>query len=57
MKNMRIDIWTVPSNDQQLITSYQKKINQWMTDGTLVKYEIHTTANEVIFNVCRRKSE
>lgn len=57
MKNMRIDIWTVPSNDQQLITSYQKKINNWMTDGTLVKYEIHTTANEVIFNVCRRKSE
>ena len=55
MKNIRVDIITVPSNDQKQLTVVQQKINQWITTGVLKKFQIHTTATDVIFNIARLK--
>jgi hypothetical protein len=55
MENIRIDIITVPSNDQKKLTDVQQKINQWLTTGVLKKFQIHTTATDVIFNIARLK--
>jgi hypothetical protein len=52
---MRVDIFSVLADDQKALTSVQTKLNQWMTAGILVKYEMHTTATHVVFNVCRKK--
>jgi hypothetical protein len=55
MKNFKIKLVTVKSNDQQGLTKVQAQLNQWITTGLLAKYEIHTTGVDVIFNICLRK--
>ena len=52
----KIDIYTILASDQVQLTKVQAKINQWITKGELKKYEIFTTADRVIFNICRKKS-
>jgi len=52
---MKVQIFSVPCTDQTALTAVQQKLNQWMTIGLLKKYEMHTTANHVIFNVCLKK--
>ena len=54
--NYRVLIETVVSTDNKSLTDIQKKINQWITTGLLVKYEIHTAGNNVVFNICLKKS-
>lgn len=54
---MRIDIYTIAVIDKAELTKMQTRLNQWMTAGTLKKYEIHTTSEYVIFNVCRKKED
>ena len=53
--NYRVDIITVPGDNQAELTKVQTKINQWLTAGTLKKYEMHTTATHIIFNIARKK--
>ena len=55
MENYRVDIMSVPCDDQKAITAVQQKINQWITIGLLIKYEMHTTATHIVFNICRKK--
>lgn len=53
--NYRVDIITVSGDNQAELTKVQTKINQWLTTGSLKKYEVHTTATHVIFNIARKK--
>jgi hypothetical protein len=54
---MRVDIFSIAASDSKALTQMQQKLNQWLTAKTLKKYEIHTTGEYVIFNVCRKKEE
>jgi len=56
MKDIRVDIISIPADDQTAITAVQQKINQWLTKNELKKYEIHTTATHVVFNIARNKT-
>ena len=51
----KIKIVTVPSNDSPELRSIQHKLNTWSTTGLLVKYEIHTTGTDVVFNIWLKK--
>tara|TARA_Y100000389_G_C17424790_1_gene498913 strand:+ start:475 stop:648 length:174 start_codon:yes stop_codon:yes gene_type:complete len=53
--NYRVDIITVAGDNQAELTKVQTKINQWITTGLLKKYEMHTTATHIIFNIARKK--
>lgn len=55
MKNLKVIIESIASSDETALKGMQKKINQWMTTGLLVKYELHTCGDNVIFNICVRK--
>tara|TARA_R110000751_G_scaffold129763_1_gene231720 strand:+ start:240 stop:416 length:177 start_codon:yes stop_codon:yes gene_type:complete len=55
MENYRVDIMSVPCDDQKAIIAVQQKINQWITIGLLSKYEMHTTATHIVFNICKKK--
>ena len=54
---MKVQIFTVKADDQAALTAVQQKLNTWLTTDILKKYEIHTTATHVIFNVLMRKGE
>lgn len=54
--NVRIDLIKVSSTDEKELTKVQTKLNQWITTGTLVKYQIHTVGDFILFNVCRYKT-
>jgi len=54
---MKVQIFTVKADDQVALTAMQQKLNTWITVGILKKYEIHTTATQVIFNVLMTKGE
>lgn len=56
-QNYRVDIVSIEATDAKALTEMQSKLNQWITKGELAKYEIHSTASHVIFNICRKKSE
>jgi hypothetical protein len=51
----RIDIISVPCDDQTVITATQAKLNQWQTKKELVKVDTHTTATHIVFMVIRKK--
>ena len=51
----RVDIFSFLASDVEELTKMQTRLNQWLTAKTLVKYEIHTTGEYIIFNVCRKK--
>jgi hypothetical protein len=53
----RIDIFSIKASESAELTKMQAKLNQWITIGILIKYEIHTTSEYVVFNVCRKKEE
>ncbi len=53
----RIDLFSILASDSKELTQMQQKINTWITTGSLKKYDIHTTATHVIFNVCRSKEK
>ena len=53
----RVDIFSILAADAAELTKMQTRLNQWLTNGSLVKYEIHTTSIRIIFNVCRKKEE
>jgi hypothetical protein len=53
----RVDIFSFLASDAAELTKMQTRLNQWMTAKSLVKYEIHTAGEYIIFNVCRKKEE
>ena len=53
----RIDLFSILASDSAELTKMQTKLNQWLTAGTLKKYQVHTTSTHVIFNVCRKKTQ
>ena len=55
MKDYRVDIEVILATDTKAIVQLQAKINQWITKGEFEKYEIHTTATHIVFNICRKK--
>jgi hypothetical protein len=54
--NYRVDIVLVDATQAEL-TKMQAQLNQWMTKGELIKYEIKVVDNKVLFNICRTKGE
>jgi len=54
-KVMRVDIFSILASDAVELTKMQTRLNQWLTAGTLKKYDIHTAGEYIIFNVCRNK--
>lgn len=55
MKNYRVQLIPVNNGDSEGLKEVQKKINQWMTTGLLVKYEIHASHDQFLFNICLKK--
>lgn len=53
----RVDLFTIHAADHEEIMKMQTKLNQWLTAGTLIKYEIHTAGEYIVFNVCRKKEQ
>lgn len=53
----RVDIFSILASDSAELTKMQTRLNQWLTNGSLVKYNIHTTSTHIVFNVCRKKEE
>jgi hypothetical protein len=53
----RVDIFSFLASDAGELTKMQTRLNQWMTAKSLVKYEIHTAGEYIIFNVCRKKED
>jgi hypothetical protein len=53
----RVDIFSINASDKTALMQMQTKLNQWLTAKTLIKYEIHTTNDCIIFNVCRKKEQ
>lgn len=50
-----VKIISVLASDAKGLTKAQMQINQMITNGVLKKYEIHTTGEYVIFNICKKK--
>lgn len=57
LKVMKVQIFSIIASDQTAIKGVQQKINQWITTGLLKKYEMHTTATHIVFNICLKKAE
>lgn len=54
-KDTKIVMELVEQSDLIALSAIQKKINQWNTIGKLIKYEIHTTSESILFNICLHK--
>lgn len=52
MKNMRVLFELVPPSK---LIDIQKKINQWMTVGLLVKYKSSVVGDNVLFEIILKK--
>ena len=53
----RIDLFSFLASDAKELTKMQTRLNQWLTAGTLKKYDVHTTSEHIVFNVCRSKEK
>jgi len=55
--NVRIDLEKVDSKDSKELMKMQTKLNQWITTGTLVKFDKDILPDSIIlFTICRLKS-
>jgi hypothetical protein len=55
--NIRIDLEKVDSNNSQDILKMQTKLNQWITAGTLVKFDKDVLPDgKILFTICRLKT-
>ena len=54
-KDTKIVMELIKQSDLIALSAIQKKINQWITIGKLIKYEIHTTSESILFNICLHK--
>lgn len=56
-QNIRIDLEKVDSKDSKELTKMQTKLNQWITAGTLVKFDKDILPDGcILFTICRLKS-
>lgn len=56
-QNIRIDLEKVDSNNSQDLAKMQTKLNQWITAGTLVKFDKDILPDGMIlFTICRLKA-
>ena len=60
-QNYRVDIELVECQQSKL-TQMQAKLNQWITKGELIKYEMIATSDyngkpAILFNICRIKQK
>lgn len=53
----RIDLFSILASDSKELIKMQTRLNQWLTAGTLKKYDVHTTSEYIVFNVCRSKEK
>lgn len=51
----KVLIESVLASDKKAITDIQQKLNTWQTIDKLVKYEMHTTSDMIVFNICLLK--
>jgi predicted nuclease with TOPRIM domain len=51
----RVKIIVLEASDKEGIKKAQQTLNLWSTNKELIKYEIHTTSNHIVFNICRKK--
>lgn len=54
-KETKIVMELIEQSDIVALSAIQKKINQWITIGKLVKYDVHTTSQSIMFNICLHK--
>lgn len=55
--NVRIDLEKVDSKDSKELTKMQTKLNQWITAGTLVKFDKDILPDGfILFTICRLKT-
>jgi hypothetical protein len=56
-QNIRIDLEKVDSNNSQDLMKMQTKLNQWITAGTLVKFDKDVLPDgKILFTICRLKT-
>ena len=55
MKNFKVKIIAVQASDAKAITDVQQKLNTWITTGMLKKYNMHTAAEHIVFNILMHK--
>ena len=53
--NYKVLIEPISATDTAKLREMQKKLNQWITTGLLVKYEMHVSGAIIIFNVALLK--
>jgi len=53
----RIDLFSILASDSKELIKMQTRLNQWLTAGTMKKYDIHTAGEFIFFNVCRTKEK
>ena len=51
----KVIIESILASDDKALTKMQAKLNTWITTSLLIKYELHTTATHVVFNICMKK--
>jgi hypothetical protein len=57
-KTYRVDLVLVPVNDTKALTDVQSKLNQWITKGELVKFDVLAVGdNSLLFKICRLKGK
>ena len=55
--NIRIDLEKVDANDSKELMKMQTKLNQWITTGTLVKFDKDILPDgKILFTICRLKT-
>ena len=55
-QNIRIDLEKIDSNNSQDLIKMQTKLNQWITAGTLVKFDKDVLPDgKILFTICRLK--
>jgi alanyl-tRNA synthetase len=55
--NLRIDIEVVNATDSVELKKIQQKINNWITKQEHVKHEILVSGPNLVFHICRKKTE
>lgn len=53
--NYRVDLFFVKNDNSQELTQMQTRLNQWITAGSLLKFDITACGDTFLFRVLRKK--
>jgi len=53
--NHRVDLFFVKNDDSKELTQMQTRLNQWITAGSLLKFDITACGDTLLFRVLRKK--